>query len=123
MATAAFSSTARRLWERYTVALIANPLLVKGSTASAIFFVSDSFTQQFSGVKYDLARAGSGAYSWLMVYGVVGLVANLSYSLVPVRCLFQAPHLEWSPLAGFIIGGTFWKLQWESAFPLRPIVF
>ena len=51
----------RRLWDRYTAALIANPLLVKGSTASAIFFCSDSVTQHFTEDHYDIARAGSGA--------------------------------------------------------------
>ncbi|KAG7365205.1 Mpv17 / PMP22 family protein [Nitzschia inconspicua] len=61
-----------RLWERYTLALVARPLFVKGSTASFIFFVSDSITQQLSTSRdnhqntYDLARAGSGA-----VFGVV----------------------------------------------------
>lgn len=61
----------RRLWERYTEALIARPLLVKGSTASFIFFVSDSVTQRYVTAAaaendekenvFDWARAGSGA--------------------------------------------------------------
>jgi hypothetical protein len=49
-------------WERYTTALIARPLLVKGSTASFIFFVSDSVTQKLTEDTYNLARAGSGTF-------------------------------------------------------------
>mmetsp|Transcript_34933 Transcript_34933/g.84520 ORF Transcript_34933/g.84520 Transcript_34933/m.84520 type:complete len:427 (-) Transcript_34933:116-1396(-) len=39
------TSTRRSLWQRYTDLLMERPLLVKASTASLIFFVSDSATQ------------------------------------------------------------------------------
>jgi len=58
-----FLASIGRLWERYTAAIIARPLLVKASTASCIFFVSDSATQNLmgDGSDYDLARSGSAA--------------------------------------------------------------
>ena len=40
------SSFLGRLWNKYTEALIARPLLVKGGTASIIFFLSDTMTQR-----------------------------------------------------------------------------
>jgi hypothetical protein len=55
--------------------LIARPLLVKGSTASLIFFVSDSATQLLMGHpinnnnNYDLARAASGAAFGIVAAG------------------------------------------------------
>lgn len=55
-------------WEKYTAALMARPLAVKASTASVIFFLSDSGTQYLMDptADYDVARAGSGA-----AFGVV----------------------------------------------------
>ena len=54
--------------QRYNAALNKNPLLVKASAASVIFFCSDSATQRLMepDEEYDLARAGSGA-----AFGVV----------------------------------------------------
>ena len=57
------------IWEGYTALLFARPLTVKATTASVIFFVSDSATQfitEPTGHKWDAARAGSGA-----AFGVV----------------------------------------------------
>lgn len=56
------------MWERYTAVLMARPLAVKATTASLIFFVSDSATQYVMDptADYELARAGSGA-----AFGVV----------------------------------------------------
>ena len=67
------------------MALMARPLTVKATTASVIFFVSDSGTQYLMDptASYDLARAGSGAafgvvatgwlhYWWGFLEGFVG---------------------------------------------------
>ena len=68
--TLAFSSSSSgsssffgRLWDRYTDALIANPLLVKGGAASVIFMVSDTATQAITDpeASWDASRALSGA--------------------------------------------------------------
>mmetsp|Transcript_22734 Transcript_22734/g.53702 ORF Transcript_22734/g.53702 Transcript_22734/m.53702 type:complete len:326 (-) Transcript_22734:481-1458(-) len=68
--TAAFSSMASpptsflgRAWAKYTEALIARPLLVKGGAASFIFLVSDSATQKLMNPEadWDGSRALSGA--------------------------------------------------------------
>eukprot|EP00934_Nitzschia_sp_Nitz4_P007074 Nitzschia sp. Nitz4//scaffold166_size90379//44053//44994//NITZ4_005058-RA/size90379-augustus-gene-0.3-mRNA-1//1//CDS//3329538199//7064//frame0 len=74
-----------RLWDKYTAALMARPLLVKATTASTIFFISDSVTQYLMDplADYDFARAGSGAafgvvattwlhYWWGFLEGFVG---------------------------------------------------
>jgi protein Mpv17 len=55
-------------WESYTAALFARPLTVKMTTASVIFFVSDSATQKLMDptAEWDIARSGSGA-----AFGVV----------------------------------------------------
>ncbi len=52
-----------RLWEKYTEALIARPLLVKGGAASVIFMVSDTATQMIMdpNAPWDASRALSGA--------------------------------------------------------------
>lgn len=52
-----------RLWEKYTEALIARPLLVKGGAASVIFMVSDTATQMIMDptAAWDASRALSGA--------------------------------------------------------------
>lgn len=52
-----------RLWEKYTEALIARPLLVKGGAASVIFMVSDTATQMIMEPNdpWDASRALSGA--------------------------------------------------------------
>lgn len=73
------------LWESYTAALLARPLTVKMTTASFIFFCSDSATQYLMdpAADYDVARAGSGAafgvvatgwlhYWWGFLEGFVG---------------------------------------------------
>lgn len=59
------------LWGKYTDALMARPLLVKASTASFIFFVSDSATQVIMDptADYELARAGSGAAFGIVATG------------------------------------------------------
>jgi Mpv17 / PMP22 family len=57
------------LWQQYTDLLIRNPLLVKSSTASLIFFVSDTATQCLTepdDEPFHWSRAGSGA-----AFGVV----------------------------------------------------
>jgi len=52
-----------RAWEKYTEALLARPLLVKGGAASLIFFASDSATQKLMDPEadWDGSRAMSGA--------------------------------------------------------------
>lgn len=62
------SSFFQTLWESYTAALFARPLTVKATTASIIFFFSDSATQKLMDPDsdWDTARAGSGA-----AFGVV----------------------------------------------------
>jgi len=59
------SSLLGRAWERYTEALLARPLLVKGSAAAVIFFGSDAATQAItetdSDAVFDLTRAASGS--------------------------------------------------------------
>jgi hypothetical protein len=57
-----------RLWESYTKALIARPLLVKGGAASLIFLASDAATQKImmdpddeTTTTFDASRALSGA--------------------------------------------------------------
>jgi hypothetical protein len=56
-------SFASRLWDKYTDALLSFPLLVKGGSASLIFFVSDSATQKLMNPEsdWDGSRALSGA--------------------------------------------------------------
>jgi protein Mpv17 len=73
------------MWERYTALLFARPLIVKATSASVIFFVSDSATQLITepDSDWDVARAGSGAafgivatgwlhYWWGFLEGFVG---------------------------------------------------
>lgn len=52
-----------RVWERYTEALLARPLLVKGSAAAVIFFASDTATQALTEhhFEWDATRAASGS--------------------------------------------------------------
>mmetsp|Transcript_7409 Transcript_7409/g.15900 ORF Transcript_7409/g.15900 Transcript_7409/m.15900 type:complete len:356 (+) Transcript_7409:143-1210(+) len=62
--TSSSTSFFGRLWARYTEALIARPLLVKGGAASLIFLVSDSATQRLMNgpeAEWDGSRALSGA--------------------------------------------------------------
>mmetsp|Transcript_5980 Transcript_5980/g.10693 ORF Transcript_5980/g.10693 Transcript_5980/m.10693 type:complete len:296 (+) Transcript_5980:135-1022(+) len=74
-----------RAWGRYCEALLARPLIVKATSASLIFFTSDSATQYLLDPtgEWDGARAGSGAafgviattwlhYWWGFLEGFVG---------------------------------------------------
>ena len=91
------------IWGKYTEALSKRPLTVKATTASIIFFTSDSATQYVtdSNADMDVARAASGA-----AFGVVATVWL---------------HYWWGFLEGFV-GALLPARQYRLANTLTKVV-